>query len=32
LQATEEDEQNHKAWNALGVTFVNIHQYNLDSR
>ena len=28
LQATEEDEQNHKAWNALGVTYVNIHQYN----
>ncbi|MFH0968687.1 MAG: PKD domain-containing protein [Methanobacteriota archaeon] len=27
LQATKEDDQNHKAWNALGVTFVKTHSY-----
>ncbi|MDD1729418.1 MAG: PKD domain-containing protein [Methanospirillum sp.] len=27
LQATKEDEKNHKAWNALGVTLVKTHQY-----
>lgn len=27
LQATKEDEKNHRAWNALGVTLVKTHQY-----